>query len=82
MADIKKVASKKTVTKKAVVATTEAEMQKELLKQRQDLADARRSLARGELVNPRVIGETRKEIARLMTRMNAKSATSTKKEDA
>ena len=32
-----------------------------------DLADARRSLAAGELVNPNVISKYRKEIARIQT---------------
>lgn len=38
---------------------------------RTDLRDARKSLASGELVNPRIIGTIRKDIARLLTTINA-----------
>lgn len=34
---------------------------------RQDLLEAKRSLAAGELINPRVITKTRKDIARALT---------------
>ncbi len=38
---------------------------------RKDLSDARRSLAASELPNPRVIINTRREIARALTEINA-----------
>ena len=44
-----------------------AELTELLAKTRQELADARRGLAAGELTNPRVIGEKRKLIAQIMT---------------
>ncbi len=56
--------SKKT-TKTA--APTIAEMQATLATKRQELLEAKRSNAAGELVNQRVITSTRKEIARLLT---------------
>jgi ribosomal protein L29 len=42
-----------------------------LAEARTDLLEARRSNAAGELVNPRVITKTRKEIARLSTALRA-----------
>ena len=80
MAEKKAVVKK--VEKKNIASMTSAELQKELITLRTDLADAKRSLSRGELVNPRVISATRKQIARTMTQLNHTSATSTKKEDA
>jgi ribosomal protein L29 len=53
-------------TTKPEVKTAE-DLQKDLATKRQDLIEAKRSLAAGELVNPRVITATRKEIARLLT---------------
>lgn len=47
------------------------DLQKDLATKRQDLIEAKRSLAAGELVNPRVITATRKEIARLLTAIRA-----------
>lgn len=44
---------------------------------RKDLSDARRSLAANELPNPRVLRNTRREIARTLTAINAQQ---TKKE--
>lgn len=41
---------------------------------RRDMSEARRSLAANELPNPRVIRTARKEIARTLTRINAKKA--------
>ena len=43
------------------------ELFKELETARRELADARKSLAAGELVNPRVISAAKKNIARIMT---------------
>ncbi|TAH32021.1 50S ribosomal protein L29 [Candidatus Saccharibacteria bacterium] len=47
-----------------------AELSKLLTSTQKDLADARRGLAAGELVNPRVITTHRKTIARIMTVMS------------
>jgi ribosomal protein L29 len=60
-----------TTTKKASKKATEvksvAEMQKDLAAKQADQLAAKRSHAAGELVNPRVLTTTRKEIARLHT---------------
>lgn len=47
-----------------------------------DLADARRRLAAGELVNPQVIGKYRREIARLKTIAVEQANVTTKEGDA
>lgn len=47
-----------------------AELSKLLATNQKELAMARRGLAAGELVNPRVITQHRKTIARIMTVMN------------
>lgn len=65
-----KATDKKTV-KKADVVQTPAEIRKELDAKRHDLTESRRSHRSGELVNPRILRTTRKEIARLMTKLNA-----------
>lgn len=54
-------------TKKASEVKTLDQLQEELASKRQDLLEAQRSHAAGELVNPRVITKTKKEIARLLT---------------
>lgn len=61
----------KATTKKAPAKKTEKSLQEQLADVRQDLLDAQKSHRSGELVNPRVIGQYRKEIARLMTKLNA-----------
>ncbi len=61
-------------TKKAKTATevkTVETLQADLATKQQELIDARRGLAAGELQNPRVITATRKEIARLHTAIRA-----------
>ena len=58
-------------TKKAVVVPTLEELQTKLATAQNDLLEAKRSHAAGELVNPRVITKTRKEIARLSTAIRA-----------
>ena len=63
--------TEKKPAKKAEVAKTTAELQKELDAKRHDLTESRRSHRSGELVNPRILRTTRKEIARLMTKLNA-----------
>ncbi len=61
--------TKKAAPKKAeIVELTVAE---QLAAKRTDLLEARKSLAAGELVNPQVISEYRKDIARLLTKINA-----------
>ena len=47
-------------------------LQKELQTKRNDLIEARRSNASGELANPKVINSYRKEVARLLTEINAR----------
>lgn len=64
-------ATKKTV-KKAEVVKTREDLHNELATKRNDLVEAKRSNAAGELVNPRVITTYRKDIARLLTEINAK----------
>lgn len=62
-------------TTKKVVATAEvkslAQLQKDLAAKQADLLTAQKSHRGGELVNPRVLGATRKEIARLHTAIRA-----------
>ena len=55
----------KTTTKQT--APTLEELTAQLQEKQTDLHEAKRSHAAGELVNPRVITQTRKEIARLKT---------------
>lgn len=77
MADAKKpAATKKPATKKPAVKSapkvkTVDELRKELATKHDDLLTAKRSHQSGELVNPRVLGATRKEIARLNTAIRA-----------
>ena len=47
-------------------------LQKELQTKRNDLIEARRSNASGELANPKIINSYRKEVARLLTEINAR----------
>jgi ribosomal protein L29 len=67
MADVKKPAAKKAAPKKAESKST-AEL---LVEARADLLAAKKSHANGELVNPKVLGKYRKDIARLMTKLTA-----------
>ena len=64
-------ATDKKPAKKAETVKTPAEIRKELDAKRHDLTESRRSHRSGELVNPRILRSTRKEIARLMTKLNA-----------
>jgi ribosomal protein L29 len=57
--------------KEASEVKTVEDLQKDLSAKQQDLVDARRGLAAGELQNPRVITKTRKEVARLHTAIRA-----------
>ena len=60
--------TKKTV--KAAVVKTIDDLKKELAEKRNDLLQAKRSHAVGELVNPKALRSLRKEIARLLTQIN------------
>lgn len=70
MAEAKKAAVKKAAPKKTVKAETSKSPVEELALKRAELLDYRKSHAAGELVNPRAITAAKKEIARLMTRIN------------
>lgn len=63
-------AEKKT-TKKKAVATKAKDTAELLAEKRADLLQSLRSHKAGELVNPKVLRSLRKEIAQLMTKMNA-----------
>lgn len=60
--------AKKTV--KAAVVKTIDDLKKELAEKQNDLLQAKRSHAAGELVNPKALRSLRKEIARLLTQIN------------
>ena len=60
----------KATPKKDVAVKSMSDLEKELATKQQDLIEAKRSHKAGELVNPRVLGATRKDIARLMTQIN------------
>lgn len=62
--------SKKNV-KEATEVKTLGQLQKNLADKQHDLLEAKRSHAAGDLVNPRVLTVTRKEIARLHTAIRA-----------
>lgn len=55
-----------------------ADLQKELATKQNDLLEARKGHKAGELVNPRVITLTRKEVARLKTAIRAEELKETK----
>ena len=69
--------SKKTAKKAEVVKSLE-DLRKDLAAKQNDLLESRKSHRAGELVNPRVITTTRKEIARLMTAITETSRKETK----
>ena len=62
--------TKKTAKAASVVKSID-ELRAELAAKRQELLDNRRSHKAGELVNPRTLGQIRKEIARLLTAIRA-----------
>jgi ribosomal protein L29 len=64
-------AEKKTTTKTASEVKTLEQLKDELVAKQNDLLETKRSHAAGELVNPRVLTSTRKEIARLNTAIRA-----------
>ena len=61
----------KAASKKAVEVKTLAQLQEELVKLRADHLESRRSHQSGEMVNPRILGEQRKSIARALTAIRA-----------
>ena len=63
--------TKKTTTKKATEVKSIDQLRTELATKQADQLAAKRSHAAGELVNPRVLTATRKEIARLHTAIRA-----------
>lgn len=58
-------------TTKKAAPKKELSLVDQLAAKRGDLLDAKKSHAAGELVNPRVIKGYRKDIARLLTQINA-----------
>ena len=62
--------TKKTAKAASVVKSID-ELRAELAAKRQELLDSRPSHKAGELVNPRALGQIRKEIARLLTAIRA-----------
>lgn len=62
--------TKKTAKTASVVKSID-ELRAELAAKRQELLDSRHSHKAGELVNPRALGQIRKEIARLLTAIRA-----------
>ena len=69
--------SKKTAKKAEVVKSLE-DLRKDLAAKQNDLLESRKSHRAGELVNPRVPGSIRKEIARLHTAIRAAELASKK----
>ena len=61
-------------TAKAVVVKTVDDLKKEVAEKRNDLLQAKRSHAAGELVNPKALRSLRKDIARLLTQINEKES--------
>ncbi|HRK40930.1 MAG TPA: 50S ribosomal protein L29 [Candidatus Saccharibacteria bacterium] len=58
------------------------ELQTLLVETRTSLLENKRALAAGELPNPRVVGKTRREIARIQTLISEKKVTETSKGEA
>ena len=61
-------------TAKAAVVKTVDDLKKEVAEKRNDLLQAKRSHAAGELVNPKALRSLRKDIARLLTQINEKES--------
>lgn len=64
-------AEAKETAKTASIVKPINELRAELAAKHQELLDSRRSHKAGELVNPRVLGQIRKQIARLNTEIRA-----------
>ncbi|MDO4773850.1 MAG: 50S ribosomal protein L29 [Candidatus Saccharibacteria bacterium] len=60
------------MAKEATVVPTVEELKQQLAQKRNDLIEAKRSHAAGELVNPKALRALRKDIARLLTQINEK----------
>ena len=71
MAEAKKATTTKKVVKKAVEVKTVETLRKDLEAKQHDMLMTRKSHRGGELVNPRILGTIRKEIARLHTAIRA-----------
>lgn len=75
MAAKKEVKATKVVAKKDVKvdysAMDVAELNKVLVEKQNDILESKRSHRSGELVNPRVLVSHRKEVARILTAINA-----------
>jgi ribosomal protein L29 len=65
--------AEKSTTKATQAKKTDVEMslQDQLFMKRSDLMQAQKSHASGEMVNPRVLQALRKDIARILTKINA-----------
>ena len=59
---------------KAAVVKTIDDLKKKVAEKRNDLLQAKRSHAAGELVNPKALRSLRKDIARLLTQINEKES--------
>ncbi|MDR0591447.1 MAG: 50S ribosomal protein L29 [Candidatus Nomurabacteria bacterium] len=57
---------------KVTTKNTELSLSEQLAEKRKELVEIKRGHAAGELQNPRAIGKTRKDIARILTKTNAK----------
>ena len=64
-------ADKKT-TSKTTTKKVELSLGEQLIEKRKELVEAKRGHAAGELQNPRALSKVRKDIARIMTEINAK----------
>lgn len=73
-----KATKKVTTPKKATEVKTLDQLREELAAKKADQIAHKRSHAAGELVNPRILTVTRKEIARLHTAIRAAERTSEK----
>lgn len=72
MADSKTTVKKATPAKVTKTVKSEVSVEEQLTAKRLELHNYRKSNHAGELVNPRAITVARKEVARLMTQLNAK----------
>jgi len=69
---------KTTVKKEATVVKSLEELKTDLATKQNDLLEARKGHRAGELVNPRVITTTRRDIARIKTAIRAEELKETK----
>lgn len=70
--------AKATKSKEAPVVKSLEDLKKDLLVKQTDMIEAKRGHRAGELVNPRVLTHTRKDIARLKTAIRAEELKETK----